>query len=57
MFLGIRVCSDTWQEEVNVLDDEQTLKKSNAASDKDSISGETNANADENKEVSKTFLT
>jgi len=55
MFLGI--CSDTLQEEVNVLDDEQTPKKSNAASDKDSISGETNSNADENKEVSKTFLT
>jgi len=38
------------------LDDEQDLKKSNAASDKESFSGETNANADENKEVSESYL-
>ena len=41
---------------MNVLDDEQALKKSNAASDKDSLSGDTNANADENKEVSESYL-
>ena len=43
---------DTSQEDESVLDDEQTIKKSDAASDKDSHSGDTNVNADENKEVS-----
>lgn len=41
---------DDNEEDANVLDDELTVKKSNAASDKDSLSGDTNVNADENKE-------
>ena len=47
---------DTSQEDESVLDDEQTIKKSDAASDKDSHSGDTNVNADENKEVSESYL-
>ena len=47
---------DTSQEDANDLDDERTVKKSNAASDKDSLSGDTNVNADENKDVSESYL-
>ena len=38
------------QEDVNVSDEEEASKKLNAASDKDSVSGDTNV--DENQDVS-----
>ncbi|XP_078374198.1 chromodomain-helicase-DNA-binding protein 4-like isoform X2 [Oculina patagonica] len=44
---------DENEEDVTVLDDEQVSKKTNAASDKDSVSGDTNADDNKDDEPSK----